>query len=498
MSLAITYNDGTEQRIYAFYVSLGELRVCYKEASQWKHAFLGQPPGTKALGQPNVVTYRQRTDAHQQIVAFVRGANGHLYANQWNGSEWIWVNQGSPSGTTLAVAPADDASLAPDESQPSVITFRESIEDQRIYVFAQGANGRLYVNYRKMSQWAWSDLGPPPPIPAEMIVPLFRLYNAGTGDHFYTISASERDYAVSEAGYNDEGTACFVYMFGGDNELLRLYNPTSGDHFYTTSQDEDSSASFQGYRHEEVACMLPSDVQRIPTADFTPGAITYRENTQRLYAFLRGNIPQDFDGGHNCHLYLKYWNGTQWKWRDQGVPPGTTAVFGQPGVVTYREGAQPEQIHAFICAGIPKYFGGQNILDYQIRLYVNHWNGSDWEWRDQGAPPTKYTDNLPHFEPEVLTFRDGTEPQRIYAFVKRRGDDHIWVNFGKASQMGWADLGSPLGLINLAGRLGAITFRTDTKPREIYVFAMGWNGAGDQLSAVHWDGLQWKWQVLPS
>ena len=40
------------------------------------------------------------------------------------------------------------------------------------------------------------------------LVPLYRLQ--GHGDHFYTTSADERDNAVSQYGYANEGIACYV------------------------------------------------------------------------------------------------------------------------------------------------------------------------------------------------------------------------------------------------------------------------------------------------
>ncbi len=40
------------------------------------------------------------------------------------------------------------------------------------------------------------------------LVPLYRLQ--GHGDHFYTISETERDSAISDYGYTSEGIACYV------------------------------------------------------------------------------------------------------------------------------------------------------------------------------------------------------------------------------------------------------------------------------------------------
>jgi hypothetical protein len=81
-------------------------------------------------------------------------------------------------------------------------------------------------------------------------------------DHFYTTSVTERDNAVANVGYRDEGVACHVLPAAGagTTPLLRAFNPTSGDHFYTTSAAErDNAVAKLGYRDEGVAChVFPS------------------------------------------------------------------------------------------------------------------------------------------------------------------------------------------------------------------------------------------------
>jgi hypothetical protein len=42
-------------------------------------------------------------------------------------------------------------------------------------------------------------------------VPLYRLYKAQTGDHFYTTSSAERDSAVASSGYKYESIAGYVW-----------------------------------------------------------------------------------------------------------------------------------------------------------------------------------------------------------------------------------------------------------------------------------------------
>ncbi|KAJ7023656.1 hypothetical protein C8F04DRAFT_178711 [Mycena alexandri] len=60
--------------------------------------------------------------------------------------------------------------------------------------------------------WALEDQNPIYVYPTQVCdaVPLYRLYNTGTGDHFYTIDAAERD-SSEESSYNFELIAGYVY-----------------------------------------------------------------------------------------------------------------------------------------------------------------------------------------------------------------------------------------------------------------------------------------------
>lgn len=73
-------------------------------------------------------------------------------------------------------------------------------------------------------------------------IPVYRFVNGTTGDHFYTASEEERDAIRNNTvwGYAGEGTAFYVpdTMQAGTATVYRFYNPTTGDHFYTASATE--------------------------------------------------------------------------------------------------------------------------------------------------------------------------------------------------------------------------------------------------------------------
>jgi hypothetical protein len=80
-----------------------------------------------------------------RIIAFSIGGNGHLYDKYWNGSAWVWEDQGTPPGTSAGNAPA--------------AVYQTSLD--RIIAFVAGANGHLYDKYWNGSAWVWEDQGTP-------------------------------------------------------------------------------------------------------------------------------------------------------------------------------------------------------------------------------------------------------------------------------------------------------------------------------------------------
>lgn len=86
---------------------------------------------------------------------------------------------------------------------------------------------------------------------AEDTVPMHRLYNPNTGEHFYTGSDAEKDNLVA-AGWGYEGIAWNAPKSTGA-PVYRLYNPNAGDHHYTMSVEERDFLKSLGWQYEGVA-----------------------------------------------------------------------------------------------------------------------------------------------------------------------------------------------------------------------------------------------------
>ena len=80
---------------------------------------------------------------------------------------------------------------------------------------------------------------------------MHRLYNAWTGEHFYTADDAERA-SLEKVGWSYEGVGWTAPTKG--DEVYRLYNPyvQGGDHHYTMDEDEYEALRGYGWRQEGI------------------------------------------------------------------------------------------------------------------------------------------------------------------------------------------------------------------------------------------------------
>ena len=89
-------------------------------------------------------------------------------------------------------------------------------------------------------------------------VPLYRMYNSNSGEHFYTENLYEAR-SLHDVGWNYEGIESYEPVTGG-SPVYRLYNPNAGVHFYTTNNYEKTSLVNRGWRYELVAFVSGGNV----------------------------------------------------------------------------------------------------------------------------------------------------------------------------------------------------------------------------------------------
>ncbi|KAE9392835.1 hypothetical protein BT96DRAFT_261406 [Gymnopus androsaceus JB14] len=84
------------------------------------------------------------------------------------------------------------------------------------------------------------------------LVPLWRAYNGGVVDHFYTTNVTEMESALTQDGYSLEGSSAYVWTTQetGTTPLYRLFNQDKNDHFYTMSNDEIAEMLSAGWAYD--------------------------------------------------------------------------------------------------------------------------------------------------------------------------------------------------------------------------------------------------------
>src|SRR5262249_9257113 len=109
------------------------------------------------------------------------------------------------------------------------------------------------------------------PAAQDLVTPLYRLYHAPNqnepyADHFYTTDWNERDNAIKNLRYSDEGNIGFIYEVAGNARdrirLYRLLNDGSHDHFYTSDVEEANRAKTAGGYHREAGVEIAGYVPR--------------------------------------------------------------------------------------------------------------------------------------------------------------------------------------------------------------------------------------------
>jgi hypothetical protein len=262
--------------MYDFVSSVdGNLYVNWWNGSQWQWSNQGRPPNTTVSNGLGVITF-QENDGTRKIHAFVIGGDGHLFVNWWNGSNWQWSNQGNPTATTALIG-------------PGVITFQHTDGTRRIFAFVMGKDGNLHVDWWDGSNWKWSNLGRPPNT---------------------TVSSGPGVITFQE---NDGTRKIHAFVIGGDGHLWA--------NWWDGSQWQWSD---QGGANQSIGLT-------------GPGAITYQDNAkkQHIYVFT-----------HNSILQVNYWDGSNWQWANLGKPLNTNIISGA-GVVTFKDDKGTQRTYAF-------------------------------------------------------------------------------------------------------------------------------------------------------
>lgn len=118
----------------------------------------------------------------------------------------------------------------------------------------------------------------PKPGLADEVLTMYRLYNAYTGEHFYTASEVERD-DLGRVGWIDEGIG-WKSPKNSYKPVYRLYNPyvPGGDHHYTMGVAERDSLVAVGWRFEGVGWYSDDAERAVLYRQYNPNAMSGAHN----------------------------------------------------------------------------------------------------------------------------------------------------------------------------------------------------------------------------
>ena len=107
-------------------------------------------------------------------------------------------------------------------------------------------------------------------------VPMFRLYNLNSGEHFYTSNESERSNLES-VGWKYEGIGWYAPK-SSNTPVYRLYNPNTGDHHFTTNSTERKTCIKAGWKDEKIG-WYSDDKKAVPLyREYNPNVVTGTHN----------------------------------------------------------------------------------------------------------------------------------------------------------------------------------------------------------------------------
>lgn len=382
-------------------------------------ALFGAPPAHAVKGRPSVISFSD-ANSDRNIYAFVKGDNGHLVSNSFDGTSWTWTDHGLPEGV---------ASI----SNPKAVTYIDSSGNHRIYVFVVDSTGHLAIRFYKGPSygWQWSKQGGPW-ISARSMSATTYLDDSGVlhlyAFAFSTTSGGAVPYKLVKHYWN--GSAWGWSDMGNYGGLP--YNSVSFTETTTYSGND-------GRRRLDVFCaagdnqaLLRHSLVEQSWSMSNLGALVDLTNASSVnYTDTSGYRKVDTFVRHLD--YETIWDRAAGGWSEIGKPAGVS--YSQQGLISataYHPIGSYPRINVFV--------------EWEKRLYLRAWINSSWQpWVDLGRPSgasTSTTDGVKNTT--AITYQDSyLTPQHTWVFMTGAQDDHLYVNFWNGSSWQWYDRGNP-------------------------------------------------------
>ena len=195
-----------------------------------------------------------------------------------------------------------------DLTEGSFAQYKKDFEDYLADKAAKGANGYTVSEYAELIKELKA-------LQAKLVevgdTNLYRLYNRGNGDHFYTANQSEAA-SLTALGWKFEGTPYRVLNAtskkSGKNlgtAIYSVYNPNTGEHLLTTSDYEAKSLAKAGWNNEGVKFYAPQGANKGVYRVYNPntnGPAHHYAGQSEANGLVKLGWRSDFNG--NAVFYL--------------------------------------------------------------------------------------------------------------------------------------------------------------------------------------------------
>ena len=145
------------------------------------------------------------------------------------------------------------ATVKPDDAQNKAVTWKSSntavatVDSKGLVKALKVGSATITVTTKDGKKTATCNF-----TVKEEAVPIYRLYNPNSGEHFFTGSATERDNLI-KLGWKNEKIGWYAAK-KSSIPVYRLYNKNAGnDHFYTKSAAEKDKLVKLGWKYEGIA-----------------------------------------------------------------------------------------------------------------------------------------------------------------------------------------------------------------------------------------------------
>lgn len=175
----------------------------------------------------------------------------------------------------------------------SLSSLLESMKMQAVYRLYNASSGEHFYTtsqneYNSLQNAGWKGEGVGWYAPAsDSFDSVYRLYNPNTGLHHYTMDASEAS-ALAGMGWKNEGVSFYSDNVWNGTSIYRLYNPNSGLHHFTDDASEASALANAGWKNEGISWYgrFPYSVCSVSN-EYGSGVVYYDWNDNPLTSFQK-------------------------------------------------------------------------------------------------------------------------------------------------------------------------------------------------------------------